>query len=58
MLSESQKIGIISLIFKKGDPTELGNYRPITLLNVDVKIIAYTLAQRLKLLMSKIIHSD
>lgn len=36
-LSESQKDGVVTLIFKKGDPTEIKNYRPITLLNVDYK---------------------
>lgn len=47
-LSESQKDGVVTLIFKKGDPTEIKNYRPITLLNVDYKIIAKLLACRLK----------
>ena len=36
-LSNSQKIGAISLIFKKNDPLSLDNYRPITLLNTDTK---------------------
>ena len=43
---------------KKNDPLSLDNYRPITLLNVDTKLMAYALAQRLKLVLSKIIHSD
>ena len=49
---------MITLIYKKGDPQDLNNYRPITLLNVDTKIIAYSLAQRLKPILHKIIHSD
>jgi AAA+ ATPase superfamily predicted ATPase len=36
-LSNSQKIGTISLIFQKNYPLSLGNYRPITLLNTDTK---------------------
>ena len=36
----------------------LDNYRPITLLNVDAKIIAYSLAQRIKKVLPKIIHGD
>ena len=40
-LTTIQKIGIISLIYKKKDPLSLDNYRPITLLNVDTKFIAY-----------------
>jgi len=44
-LSNSQKIGAIhfvSLIFKNNDPTPLSldNYRPITLLNTDTKLLA------------------
>jgi hypothetical protein len=37
-LSNSQKIGAISLIFKKNDPLSLDNYCPITLLNTDISI--------------------
>jgi hypothetical protein len=36
----------------------LYNYRPITLLNTDAKILAYTIAQRLKEVLPSIIHSD
>jgi len=36
-LSNSQKIGAISLIFKKNDPLSLDNYRPITFLNTDTR---------------------
>ena len=57
-LSETQKIGTISLIYKKNDPLNLDNYRPITLLNVDTKIIAYVLANRIKEILPKIINSD
>jgi hypothetical protein len=49
------KIGAISLIFKKNDPLSLDNYRPITLLNTDTKILAYTIAQRLKEVVPSII---
>ena len=57
-LTNSQKLGLITLLYKKNDPYNLDNYRPITLLNVDTKIIAYTLANRLKPVLHKIIHSD
>ena len=57
-LTNSQKKGAISLIFKKNDPFSLDNYRPITLLNIDTKLIAYTLAQRLKNVLPLIISLD
>ena len=57
-LTGSQEHGILSLIFKSGDETKLSNWRPITLLNVDYKIIARTLAQRLQKVISKIISTD
>ena len=38
-LALSQRRGIISLIFKKEDRTKLKNWRPITLLNTDYKIL-------------------
>ena len=43
-LSDSQKKGVIRLIFKKENRADLKFYRPISLLNVDVKIITKTLA--------------
>ena len=57
-LTNTQKTGAISLIYKKNDPLSLDNYRPITLLNYDVKLLAYSLAQRLKTVIPKIIHTD
>ena len=57
-LSTSQKKGILSLIFKKGDTTLLENWRPISLLNTDYKILAHALANRLKKVISKLIHTD
>lgn len=41
------KKGLIILLYKKGDETLLKNYRPITLLNPDYKIITGTLNNRL-----------
>ena len=41
-ISETQRVSTIRIIYKKRDPTEMKNYRPISLLNVDVTIITRT----------------
>jgi hypothetical protein len=46
LLSFSQRTNILSLLFKKGDPLVLDNNRPICLLNIDLKLLSYVLAQR------------
>lgn len=48
LISNSQKRGIVSLIYKKNDPLNLRNWRPISLLNTDYNIAAYALASRIK----------
>ena len=48
----SQRRGVISLSFKKGDRLDMRNWRPISLLNVDYKLAARTIAARLL----KVIH--
>ena len=57
-LSVSQQRGVISLLFKKGDRTQLKNWRPITLLTTDYKILSKALANRLHGVLPLIIHSD
>lgn len=49
----------ITLIPKKGkDLDQVGSYRPVSLLNSDLKILAKTLASRLSPLVTKLIHPD
>jgi hypothetical protein len=45
-------------LFKKGDPLVLDNHRPISLLNVDLKLRSYVLAQRFKKVLEKIVYND
>ncbi len=55
----SARRGIISLIPKKDkDLNYIKNWRPLTLLNTDYKILAKTLAKRLKLCLDKLINKD
>ena len=58
-LSISQRRGIITLIPKPNkDTTSLENLRPISLLNVDYKILTKTIARRLEKVLPKIINPD
>ena len=52
------KIAAVTILFKKGDNTLMKNYRPISLINVDVKIIAKALASRMIKVLPDIIHNN
>ena len=56
MVPESMATGVITILFKnRGSRLELGNYRPISLLNSDYKILTRVLAYRIKKVMGGII---
>ena len=56
-LSNSQKEAIITLIEKKDkDKRDLSNWRPISLIDVDVKIGSKAIAKRLENVLANIIH--
>lgn len=58
-IPESWKYSVTTLILKEGrDHMEIQNYRPISLLNVDYKIFATILAERMKEVLPDIIHKD
>ena len=57
-LCNSMKIGLITLIPKKGDLTKLENWRPISLLNIDYKIISKALASRISKVMHHLVSAD
>ena len=58
-MSVSQKQAVITLIEKKGkDRSSLENWRPISLLNVDTKIMAKVIVARIKEVLPSIIHHN
>ena len=57
-LTVSQRRGITSLLFKKGDRTLLKNWKPITLLTTDYKILTKALANRLQKVLTSLVHTD
>ena len=60
ILSQSQRIGVLTLIPKPKPPDELvflKNWRPITLLNVDYKIFAHVLKNRFIKAVPSIVNS-
>jgi len=58
-MSLSQTHGVIRLIPKPGkNPLLIANWRPITLLNVDYKILSAVLARRLRSVLDFLIHED
>ena len=59
MLTTSQRQAVITLAEKKGkDKRYIKNWRPISLLNVDAKIISKVMANRLKKVSGTLISSD
>ena len=58
-LSSSQKEAVIVLIEKKDrDRRQIKNWRPISLINVDVKIGTKAIAKRLEKVLPEIIHHN
>ena len=57
-LCKSQRQGAITLLYKKGDCLDPANWRPITLLCVDYKIVAKALGNRLLQVIASVISTD
>ncbi|KAJ1193110.1 hypothetical protein NDU88_002415 [Pleurodeles waltl] len=58
-MPQSLHEGMIKLLYKqKGEKEDLKNWRPISLLNVDYKLLANAMANRLKKVIEKIVHPD
>ena len=56
--ADSHKLSYIALIFKKGEKDNLKNWRPISLINCDWKIITKAHANNLKRILPTIIQPD
>ena len=48
----------MSLIYKKDDEDDIRNYRPISLTNVDYRILAFTLAEHMQKVLGDIVSND
>lgn len=57
-LPTSCRQGAISMLFKKGDRTKLGNYRPLTMITADTKLLSKALSMRLDSVISSVVHTD
>ena len=55
---DSMKNAIVKLLFKKGDHRQLKNWRPVSLLNVDYKILNKVLTNRLSNYIGKIVPNE
>ena len=59
ILPHNMRVGLITLLEKKGkDRLNIANWRPITLLGIDYKLLTKTLGERLKLILPSLIHKD
>jgi hypothetical protein len=54
----TMRTSVITLIYKKNDRKQLKNYRPISLLCADYKIIAKVMAERMKCVIHSVIKDD
>ncbi|OWZ01615.1 Pol Polyprotein [Phytophthora megakarya] len=57
-MTKFQRRAHLSLLYKSGDRTLPGNYRPLTLLNHDAKLAPKILAHRMGFVLPEIIHED
>lgn len=58
VLCESFYFGLMCLLYKKGDKSDINNYRQLTIMNVDYKILAKIIMNRLEDILDKIIVKE
>ena len=57
-LSASMRKGVLALLYKKGDRADLQNWRPLTLLTADYKVLAKAATLRLKQVIGGLVSPD
>ncbi len=55
---KNQNLGVIVLLYKDGDRENIKNWRPITLLNADYKLLEKVMASRMKKVLPNIVKND
>ena len=48
----------MSLTYKKGERENIANYRPISLINTDYKILAFIMSKRIQKVLCSVIDDD
>lgn len=54
----TMRTGLVTLLYKKGKKEDLANWRPITLLTTDYKVLAKVITERLKSVVGLVVHPD
>ncbi len=57
-MTETMKMAIVKILFKKADKKRIENYRPISLLTADYKILAKIMTERLKKVLTRLIGAE
>ena len=57
-LSASQQRALLSLLYKDGDKKDIKNWRPLSLLCTDYKILAKAIAIRMRRVLASVVHID